>query len=373
MKKIIFGMMLMASSTAVAQVSYDIKGQWANGAGKTVYLLQTVEADSVAPVDSAKVGADFSYALHGTVAHIQRMYVGGGSKEKDEVFVDGSPLTVDIETKESARKKDTYYDNFTIKGGREQSVLNEGKLLSGTMAFFQLGKMLTLSKAMESGDSVQIDSAMYKINMIDSLSTLAVKNYMDTTKNDIASTVFFERYLFQKLSIDEVKAYYDKLGDNVKQSYPGQQVAKKIADLDAVNVGGIAPNIELPTPDGKTFSLKSLRGKVVLLDFWASWCGPCLAELPNVKALYEKYHDKGLEILGVSLDDNKEKWTNMIAKKGMPWHHVSSLKGWTCPVAKRYNVTGIPRMYILDAEGRIIAQDLRGEALAAKMAEIFDK
>lgn len=370
MRKIILAAMVILSAAAKAQVSYDIKGQWTNGSGKTVFLMYDFAADSVKAIDSVRVAADNTYSLNGTVDHVQRMYVSGGS-EKEEVFVDGTPLTVDIETKESARKKGTFYDNFTVKGGRQQAVLSEGKLLSGTMAFFQLGKMLALSKAVQSGDSVQMDSAMIKINMIDSLSALAVKNYMDTTKNDIAATVFFERYLFQKFSIDEVKAYYNQLSDEVKQSYPGQQVAKKIEDLNAVNVGGIAPNIELPTPEGKTFSMKSLRGKVVLLDFWASWCGPCLAELPNVKTIYEKYHPKGLEILGVSLDDNKDKWTNMIAKKGMPWHHVSSLKGWKCPVAKRYNVTGIPRMYIIDAEGRIIAQDLRGEALGEKMKEIF--
>lgn len=370
MRKIILAAMVMMSAAATAQVKYDISGQWTNGSGKTVFLMYDFAADSVRAMDSVRVGADNTYRLQGTVGHEQRMYVSGGG-DKEEVYVDGTPLTVDIETKESARKKGTYFDNFTAKGGRQQAVLAEGKLLSGTMAFFQLGKMLTLSKAVESGDSLEMDSAMFKINVIDSLTTLAVKNYMDTTRNDVATTVFFDRYLLQKLSIDEVKAFYNQLGDNVKQSYPGQQLKKKIEDLDAVNVGGIAPNIELPGPDGKPFSLKSLRGKVVLLDFWASWCGPCLAELPNVKAIYEKYHPKGLEILGVSLDEKQEAWTGMIAKKGMPWHHVSSLKGWKCPVAKRYNVTGIPRMYIIDAEGRIVAQDLRGEALAEKMKEIF--
>lgn len=118
--------------------------------------------------------------------------------------------------------------------------------------------------------------------------------------------------------------------------------------------------------------LSSLRGKYVLLDFWASWCGPCLGEMPNVKHLYAKYHKKGLEIYGVSLDDKADKWKAAIAKHELKWNHVSSLKGWNCPVAKEYNVTGIPRMYIIDPSGRIIAQDLRGEDLANKMAELFD-
>ena len=118
-------------------------------------------------------------------------------------------------------------------------------------------------------------------------------------------------------------------------------------------------------------SLYSLRGHIVLLDFWASWCGPCLREVPNVKKIYDKYHSKGLEILGVSLDDKQKAWVNAIQNKELNWKHVSSLKGWDCPVAKLYNVTGIPRMYIIDENGTIIAQDLRGEALTKKMDELF--
>ena len=109
-----------------------------------------------------------------------------------------------------------------------------------------------------------------------------------------------------------------------------------------------------------------------MLDFWASWCGPCLREVPNVKAIYEKYHDKGFEIFGVSLDETAGPWKAAIKKNDMNWHHVSSLKGWECPVAKQYNVTGIPRMYIIDPEGKIIAQDLRGEELANFVAGLYE-
>jgi thioredoxin family protein len=118
-------------------------------------------------------------------------------------------------------------------------------------------------------------------------------------------------------------------------------------------------------------SLYDLRGRVVLLDFWASWCGPCMAEMPNVKEIYKKYHDQGLEILGVSLDSKKEPWVNAIEKNELNWHHVSTLNKFDCPIAQRFRVTGIPRMYIIDKDGKIIAQDLRGEALSKKMDELF--
>lgn len=372
MRKIILFMLMAAPLAATAQVSYDIKGTWKDGSGKTVFLLQDFSADSIQAIDSVKVKADNTFSLSGKVKHEQRMYVSGGRKDKQEVFVDGTPLTVTIETKVSARKKDnSTFESFKAEGGREQSALNDGNMLSGTLALFQLGKMMILSKAVQKGDSLAVDSAVTQVNGIDSLTVRAVQSYMDSTRNEIASCIFFDRYLFQKCTIEEVKGYYDRLSDRVKQSYLGQRVLRKIEELTAVNIGGIAPDIVQQTPEGKTLKLSSLRGKYVLLDFWASWCGPCLAELPNVKAIYEKYHSKGLEIFGVSLDSKKDAWVNMIAKKGMPWHHVSSLKGWSCPVAKRYNVTGIPRMYILDPEGRIIAQDLRGEKLVEKMKEIF--
>jgi thiol-disulfide isomerase/thioredoxin len=119
--------------------------------------------------------------------------------------------------------------------------------------------------------------------------------------------------------------------------------------------------------------LSSLRGKYVLLDFWASWCGPCLREVPNVKAIYEDYKDRGFEVYGVSLDDEEQRdaWLAKIAEYGMDWVHVSSLKGWECPAARSYNVTGIPKMYLIDREGRIIAMDLRGNELREKVASLF--
>lgn len=139
----------------------------------------------------------------------------------------------------------------------------------------------------------------------------------------------------------------------------------------SLEVGELAPDIDLPQPDGSSLKLSSLRGKVVLIDFWASWCGPCRAEFPNVKRIYANFKDKGFEIYGVSLDRERTAWVNSISSLGLSWKHVSDLKYWSCAPAKVYKVTGIPYTVLVDKDGKIIAKNLRGEELERKLEELF--
>ena len=150
-----------------------------------------------------------------------------------------------------------------------------------------------------------------------------------------------------------------------------KSIEDRIASVTALSIGGTPPDIALNTPEGEELKLSDLRGKVVLIDFWASWCGPCRRENPNVKRVYEKYKDQGFDILGVSLDRKNEAWLNAIAKDGLEWHHISDLKGWQSAAAAAYGVRSIPATFLLDAEGKIIARNLRGEALEAKLREVF--
>ena len=136
-------------------------------------------------------------------------------------------------------------------------------------------------------------------------------------------------------------------------------------------IGAPAPDFTAATPEGDSLSLASLRGQVVLLDFWASWCGPCRRENPNVVRMYDTFKDRGFEILGVSLDDNKDRWTKAIADDRLSWLHVSDLKGWRSEYGRLYGVTSIPQTILLDAEGNILARNLRGADLERKLSEIL--
>jgi len=136
-------------------------------------------------------------------------------------------------------------------------------------------------------------------------------------------------------------------------------------------IGKEAADFTLPDPDGKELSLSSLRGQFVLLDFWASWCSPCRRENPTLVQAYKKYHDKGFEILQVSLDKTRDEWLGAISKDGLTWKHVSDLKYWGSAAAKLYGIESIPANVLIDKEGKIIARNLRGPALEAKLAEIL--
>lgn len=166
--------------------------------------------------------------------------------------------------------------------------------------------------------------------------------------------------------------------ENFLQEFPDmdeatrRQLERKIEQARAFAIGGQAPDFTQETPGGEPLSLSDLRGKVVLVDFWASWCGPCRRENPNVVRMYDKFKEKGFEILGVSLDNNRDRWIQAIEKDGLEWLHVSDLKGWRNEVAQTYSVTSIPHTILLDEKGRIIARNLRGAALERKLEELFN-
>ena len=178
----------------------------------------------------------------------------------------------------------------------------------------------------------------------------------------------------QELSASEAKNTIEGLSPKLQASPVVVKIKATVDKMGATNIGGKAPNFSAMTPEGKELALNDVLGKYTIIDFWASWCKPCRRENPNVVDVYEKYHDKGLNIISVSLDrqGQKSRWVQAIEDDNMDWYHVSNLQFWNDPIAKNYNVRSIPATFLLDENGVIIDKNLRGPALGRRIGELLD-
>ncbi|TFH35708.1 MAG: AhpC/TSA family protein [Bacteroidia bacterium] len=220
--------------------------------------------------------------------------------------------------------------------------------------------------------------------------TIYTREYIDSNLPSLICLIALYQQVVPQVYVlnpEEDIDYFVKVDSTLFSLYPDyepvkflhEQVATLVLSLQGQNIpggapgiGSVAPEIILPTPEGTMTSLSSTRGKVVLLDFWAGWCPPCRAENPNIVSAFNKYSDKGFTVFQVSLDQEREIWLNAIEADALGgWYHVSDLKYWDSEVVSLYGFESIPANYLLDVDGRVIASNLRGDALQQKLEEIF--
>ena len=341
--------------------------------GKKVFVETQTETGFIAK-DTAVV-ENGKFELKGTSETIDLGFI----RIEDQnislpIILEEGKISVAIKTDTILNSKIGGTDN----NDKFQSFNDASKVVVNKKLKFEKANLERITAAKKANDTVTVNQIMKEYGKFQEDLNKVSKNFIKNNPDAYLSVLLLENFLMrQYLTAEEITSYFAKIDKSLLNTKSAKNI-KKVLDAikndpaAKVEVGGKAPDFSAKNPEGKQISLKESMGKVTIIDFWASWCGPCRGENPNVVALYKEMHAKGLNIIGVSLDKDAAKWKEAIAKDGLVWPQISNLKFWDEPIAKQYNVESIPATFILDAKGVIVARDLRGDALKAKVTELLN-
>ncbi len=373
---------LLIMTGCAKQANFTIDGKL-NGSSKDSLIFEEMTEKSLEPRATIMTDASGAFSFSDTAANPRLFFIRTTQKEyvmmmvmagekinitadkgkiNETVKISGSPQSELV--LEMNRQLIRATDKLDSLGAQFQSLKGRGNDPEAeTWIQTQYGKLMEEQKTYIT-DFIQKHST-------EPASLLALSNQLGQQPVLNPRTDFD---LFEKVDVQLFKRYPKSalvlnLHKYVAAMRPQIQTANSQAKL--TGTGAIAPEISLPDPDGKTQSLSSLRGKIVLVDFWAGWCAPCRRENPNLVKAYNKYHSKGFEIFQISLDKTKPEWVAAIKQDGLNWIHVSDLKYWSSPVARQYGIESIPANYLLDKDGKIIGSNLRGADLEAELDKLF--
>ena len=355
--------LLRAETPHTGDSAYTIKGKITGLSDGWIWLYHR---QTEKQVDSAKV-KDGSFVMKGYSSAPEFCLLGISGKQGKEwrlgFWLQSGELTL-------TGNKDSL-DKGVISGSAVQDEYKQFGAGQKDLDALDAKLSAIYNAARMSNNKQQMDSVEKAFDGLDKQRRQYVKDYATAHSSSyVTAYAIYTTFVFNP-DAAELKSLYTGLDPVIQSSFFGKEVKTSLDAAELTDIGKPAPAFVQNDVTGKSVSLASFKGQYVLLDFWASWCGPCRAENPNVVKAYQQYHPKGFTILGVSLDDSKDKWLAAVKKDQLSWTQVSDLKGWQNSVADLYGVKGIPMNYLLDKDGKIIAKGLRGEDLEKKLEELM--
>lgn len=318
-----------------------------------IYMYQLID-DALEITDSAIIKEKKFYFSEKTITP-QIVYLALDNSRKIPVFVENSEITIDFQGASA--------DSMTVNGS---SVQTEWDVLQNDLAIYDK-QLDSLYEAYYTANESEDEALMEEIGMaydnVDSAKTVAVEDYISGNPKSYVSPYLAVKFLLYSSELTDLISLNEGFDESISNSVYVKTIADQISNLEKTKIGATIPDFTQSDKDGNSISIGDFRGQYVLIDFWASWCRSCREENPNVVSAYEKYKHKNFTVLGVSLDDNREKWLKAIEDDNLDWYNVNDFQGWKNSVAQNFGVKSIPYSILINPEGEIINKSLMGEEL----------
>ncbi len=377
MKKYSLLLLLIYSGFCVsAQNQFVVTGKFKGLAAGTPLILEKLNYSSIKQLDTSNVTADGSFNLKATANEdgLYRVRLNDAISMLMVVQPSDTKITLETDTGKIKEFEYSVTGSYLTKQVRDM-VINYNKQMDMINDIASQLQNPALSDSMK--QQMEMQWSFYN-----TLTQQQIQSFLDTVSNPVVAAFGALSFIDVKSNTQFITKLEKRLFDNYKDNslvrdfvMHAEEIKKQMQPAVSFPEGTTPPDISMSDTSGKkTLSLYSLRGKYVLIDFWASWCGPCRAENPNVVSVYNTYKDKGFTVFSISLDSNKDKWIAAIKKDKLSWQwHVSQLQGWQSPICQTYKITSIPSNFLLDKEGKVIGVNLRGEALGDALKQIFSE